>query len=406
MSSLAGRIDRYILRAVLTPLLITLTIAIMLLFLEQMLRLFEFVIDANGPIAVVWRMLGNLVPKYLSLALPIGFFLGILLAFRRLSLSSELDAMAASGVSLKRLLRPIVALSGALVAANFLLVAYVEPYSEYRYSQIKFDVRNGALGAKINVGEFIAISDEVTLRIGGLSESESGEARELRDVFVESCDERRICQAIAAERGVFLAANDENSAILRLYDGRQLELNPNRLRPRALQFNVWDFEVELPGADVFRERGDKTDESTIGELWSILSDPESVDEERYWETRANFHWRVLHTLLILALPLLAIPMGIADRRRDSGVGVVVGLAMVILYYEMLEAFEAVVADQMVSPWLIMWPVFFVFLAISLYLFRIVSERPGVRALAPIEAGWEQLRHSLVELFRTMRRAET
>ena len=54
----------------------------MLLVLDKMLRLFDFVAAEGGPVSVVWRMLANLIPEYLSLGIPIGLLLGILLAFR------------------------------------------------------------------------------------------------------------------------------------------------------------------------------------------------------------------------------------------------------------------------------------------------------------------------------------
>ncbi|HBK92443.1 MAG TPA: LPS export ABC transporter permease LptF, partial [Parvularcula sp.] len=97
-----GLLDRYILRTVLTPLALALAVAAMLLMIEQMLRLFDFVLAEQGPVDVVWRMLANLVPHYLSLALPLGAFLGVMLAFRNLSMSSELDAMNSSGASIAR----------------------------------------------------------------------------------------------------------------------------------------------------------------------------------------------------------------------------------------------------------------------------------------------------------------
>src|SRR3546814_20745959 len=62
----------------------------MLLLLEKMLRLFDFVVSEGGPVGVVWRMLANTIPEYLGLGIPIGLMLGILLAFRRLALSSEI----------------------------------------------------------------------------------------------------------------------------------------------------------------------------------------------------------------------------------------------------------------------------------------------------------------------------
>ena len=87
------------------PLLATLAIAASLLLLDKMLTLFDFVAAEGGPVSVVWRMLANLIPEYLSLGIPIGLLLGILLAFRKLATSSELDIFRAVGMSYLRLLR-------------------------------------------------------------------------------------------------------------------------------------------------------------------------------------------------------------------------------------------------------------------------------------------------------------
>jgi len=88
-----ARFDRYLARLIIVPLVSSLVIAAMLLLLDRMLRLFDFVMNEGGPVDVVWRMLGNLLPEYLSLGIPIGVMMGVLLAFRTLALSSELDAL-------------------------------------------------------------------------------------------------------------------------------------------------------------------------------------------------------------------------------------------------------------------------------------------------------------------------
>ncbi len=81
-------IDRYMARLIAVPLISMLFITAMLLVLDRMRRLFEFVADEGGPVSVVWRMLANLLPEYLGLGIPIGLLLGVLLAFRRLATSS------------------------------------------------------------------------------------------------------------------------------------------------------------------------------------------------------------------------------------------------------------------------------------------------------------------------------
>ena len=115
-----NQIDRYLAKLILVPLIGTLCLAAMLLILDRMLRLFDFVVSEGGPVTVVWRMLANLIPEYLGLAIPVGLTLGILLAFRKLALSSELDTLRAVGLGYGRLLRVPYALCAGPARRQFL----------------------------------------------------------------------------------------------------------------------------------------------------------------------------------------------------------------------------------------------------------------------------------------------
>ena len=99
MFNLIPNIDRYILRLTVVPMLGVFALAASLLMLDKMLRLFDFVAVEGGPVGVVFKMLGALIPEYASLAIPLGLLLGVLLAFRKLATSSELDTMRAAGLS-------------------------------------------------------------------------------------------------------------------------------------------------------------------------------------------------------------------------------------------------------------------------------------------------------------------
>src|ERR1700745_1884267 len=142
-------IDSYLAKSIAVPLIGSVCLSPMLLVLDKMLRLFQYVVDAGGPVSVVWRMLANLLPEYLSLGIPIGLMLGILLAFRKLALSSELDAMRGIGIGYGRLLRVPFAYAVPLMAITLFIVGYLEPYTHYRYEGLRFDLKSGALGASI-----------------------------------------------------------------------------------------------------------------------------------------------------------------------------------------------------------------------------------------------------------------
>ena len=122
--SIGTQIDRYLARLIFVPLVGTLALAAMLLLLDRMLKLFDFVVSEGGPVSIVFRMLANLMPEYMGLAIPVGLTLGILLAFRKLALSSELDSLRGVGLSYGRLLRVPFLYAVALLGLNFFIVGY------------------------------------------------------------------------------------------------------------------------------------------------------------------------------------------------------------------------------------------------------------------------------------------
>ena len=366
-----GLIDRYILRAVLTPLVLTLCVAGMLLLLEQMLRLFDFVLAEQGPVDVVGKMLANLLPHYLGLALPLGIFLGILLAFRNLSLSSELDAMNSSGISFARLLRPIYGLIIALMIFDFVLVAWIQPYGRYQYKQLQFDVTSGAFGIRIQAGEFIDLADGVTIRLGSIDR----ETRRAEDIFLERLNSDGGLDTITAQRGSLSASQDLSVLSLSLNDGLYLIIDKAGETLQSSTFEKLDLTIDLPAVSVFRSRGADAQEATFTELARVVDEGRAAHPVTYDAYRAGYHWRLVQPLSFLALPLLAVGMGVTGRRRASNLKPILGLIILIAYHEILEEWaQVVVAENQASPYLAIWGVFILFSILSFYLYTIAIDR--------------------------------
>ncbi|MBL4816924.1 MAG: LptF/LptG family permease [Shewanella sp.] len=359
-------LDRYILRAVATPLLLALGVAAMLLMIEQMLRLFDFVLAEQGPVDVVWRMLANLIPRYLGLALPLGTFLGILLAFRNLSMSSELDALSSSGASFGRLLRPIYMLIFFLMALDFFLVSYVEPLARYKYQQIRFDVTSGALGIKIPAGEFIEISDRVTIRLGSINT----ETRNAEDIFLERRNAIGGKTLITARRGTISTTPKISTLLMQLENGRQVIIDALGEKIQVLNFETFDLEIDLPIIGEFRNRLDDEREATLAEIVTFLRKDNAQASPLYHQYQAGLHWRLIHPLSFLIMPILAIAMGVTGRRRASSLKPILGIAILIVYHEVLEEWGKVVASKgLLSPYISMWGVLGIFTLVSVVLYQ-------------------------------------
>ena len=222
--------DRYIFRLTVMPMLAVFVIAASLLVLDKMLKLFDFVASEGGPISVVFQMLAGMLPEYASVAIPLGLMLGILLAFRKLATSSELDVMRAVGLGYNRLLRVPYLITACLMVVNLLVVGYLQPLSRYYYEQLQFELRSGALGASIKVGEFTTLKDRMALRI----ESSQDEGHKLVGIFARIANAKGQVLSISAREGQFMALKDNpDTIILRLVDGQILQNSPGQTTARA-----------------------------------------------------------------------------------------------------------------------------------------------------------------------------
>jgi len=361
------------------PLLATLAIAASLLLLEKMLNLFDFVAAEGGPVSVVWRMLANLVPEYLSLGIPIGLLLGILLAFRRLATSSELDIFRAVGMSYFRLLRVPFMLAIALAAVNFAIVGFIQPSSRYLYEELRFELRSGAFGAKVRVGEFNNVGKNLTIRID--ESRNNGNALSGLFVFAQSNSGQSI--AVTAEQGQFLRTDDPDTILLRLAKGTLVHDAPNYTSPRVLSFTSHDIPIPLPKIENFRTRGGKDREYLITELVQIGLDAQkpALDRNRAW---ANFHFRLAEVAMMLLLPLLALALAIPPKRSTSALGVFLSIVMVVTYHKINEYAEGVGGMGIVDPFIALWVPFLLFAALILWMYHIIAHVPGGQPIGALE----------------------
>lgn len=371
--------DRYLARLIAIPLLATLTLSFMLLLLEKMLRLFDFVVSEGGPVNVVWKMLANLIPEYLSLGIPIGLMLGILLAFRRLALSSELDTLRAVGLGYGRLLRIPYMFAAVLMAANLAIVGFVQPYARYAYEGLRFELRSGALGASIKVGEFNRLGERMTLRV---ERSDDG-GRRLHGVFVRAETRDGKTLAVTADQGAFLATDDPDVIILRLTNGRLAHDAPNYRAPRVLTFVSHDLPIDLPTIESFRGRGDGTNEFTIPEL-ARIGRSDTVPEELRDSSRANFHFRIVEVAMMMLLPLLAVALAVPPKRSTSGLGIFVSIVMVVTYHKINQYAEQMGAQGRVDPLIALWVPFLFFAGLILWMYWTLAHKPGGQPIGALE----------------------
>ncbi len=367
------------------PLFASLVIAAMLLLLDRMLRLFDFVMNEGGPVSVVWRMLGNLLPEYLSLGIPIGVMMGILMAFRKLATTSELDALRAVGISYNRLLRVPMLFALVFAIVNFGIVGFLQPVSRYAYENLRFELRSGALGASIKVGEFAVLGKGMTLRV----EESKNQGADLRGLFVRAQGKDGQNVAVTAAQGTFLSTDDPDVILLRLRNGTLVHAPSNGGVPRVLSFDQHDLPVNLPTMTNFRKRGEGNLEKTLPELGRTVFNAKATPEARR-DASATFNRRLVQCLVMFVLPFIAVALGVPPKRSTSALGVFIALIALVTFHKLTEYGERMGSLGRIDPVLAQWVPFLGFIALSLWLYRILAYIPGGQPIGALDRWFGKL----------------
>ena len=383
-------IDRYIARLILWPLAVTLAVSAMLLLIVRMVDLSSLLIDQGGTFTTVLQVLSELVPQYLALGIPVGLLMGVLLAFRQLTLGRELDAMLGSGVSYARLLRVPLLYAGALSVVTLIVVGFVQPLSNYGYEKLRFEVQSGALGIPVKVGEFTTLGDHLVIRA---REAHHG-GRDLTGVFATNTDDNGKLEILSAERAELMPTIDRDTVIARLTNGTVAKVDPTDGSNNVAAFTTYDVHFQLPDLPMFRARGNHEREMTFFELVQTVGDP-GATENMHVQAEAGLYRRLSQALVIFFLPFLGIALARPPMRSTSGAGLFVALALFIVYNELSLFAERLGFTGQAAPMPFQAALLIGFGALSLFLFALSAFNAGESIIGRMFG----LARGIVDIFR-------
>lgn len=407
-----SRIDRYVLERALVPLTASIGIALVALLLERMVRLMELLVNQGGPILLVLKLLANLVPHYLGLALPLALFLGITLSATRLSVDSELDALQSAGVGLTRLLRPMLWLTLVMTLVMVLLIGWLQPLTRYQFRALMWAATNSAWDLAVEKGSFFNGIGNYTVLIDDMGNN----GRTLKGVFVQQRRPDGGTVTMTAETGEAARLPESGQILLKLYNGRRVEAERGSDRVTVLSFESFELPMEVAATDPFRDRSGER-ELTFPELfcqlrlhaaaqppatppWPCAEDAQALAFKGS-RLQSEAHARMVRVLAMLFLPFMSLPLGLSSRRSQKAAGLVVGVMLLALFNYLLQFGEKGADYGDISPWLGLWGPWLAMMVISLFLFWLVKERPRDN---PVETMFEALERGRSGVVAAVRRA--
>jgi len=330
-------LDRYIFREIATTWLGVTMVLLLILLTNQFARVLGDVAKGNLPKNAAFDVIGLSALQYLTVLVPIGLFLAIMLALGRLYRDSELPAMMACRVGPSGIYRPLTWLMLPLVLGVAWLSIEGGPWALTNIDRIGAEARRGADLASIEPGQFTTFGPERAVVYGNSVTPEG----QMQKVFMQRSADDGSIEVVIAQLGEMVVSDDPDVRFLVLSDGRRYEGVPGTADFRVIEFAEHGVPYRLPSLDVEEPR------PRAMAFFDLMrsNEPEHI---------AEFQWRLGVPISTIILAILAVPLSRSQPRAGRYGRLAIGLLVFIIYLNMMSAAKAWVEQSTISPALGIW----------------------------------------------------
>ncbi|HVG27579.1 MAG TPA: LptF/LptG family permease, partial [Acidobacteriaceae bacterium] len=342
---------RYILREVIGYAVLGGVLFTFMLFMRYLLPLLELAVRGVASSFDLLRLIGYLLPNFLTLTIPMAVLIGILLGLSRLAADSEVTAMRASGLgvlSFVRIVSVVALLSWMLGLANSL---YVAPHAARALLQYEEKSKTSQATVEVQPRVFYEDFKNYVLYTQDVLPGANGTAV-WKHVFLADLTQASTPHIITAQEAIVQAGTERQTLRMDLNNGSRHDIAAND----PTQYNIATFNsTVLPIQTSQQEDTHLSRRDTPMQALStreVLAKAHTTGNTRPYAI--EFHRRLSFPTACLVLMLVGVPLGLSSKRGGKGTGFAVTLLLVFLYYFMSEIGVALARQNKLPPGIGVW----------------------------------------------------
>lgn len=354
----------YIIREISSLFLLGIVIFTLVLLMGRLITLTDLVVSRGVPLADVSKMILYLVPSFLVFTIPMAFLLAVLLAFGRLSADNEIVVLKAGGISLFQMLPPVIFCAVFAVLLGLGTSTIGVPWGNSAFKDLSFKVLKSNITATIREKTFWDDIPGVVMYTDQYDE----QSRTLKGVIIHDGRNSDHPMTIFARDGVVMSADGSQSLLLSLHEGSIHVAGDGGLY-RLVHFGEYSMTVgEKAGSNgISRNASDLR----LSELQRQIKDPGTLAKDRL-KMLSELQSRFTFPVASLVFAILAVPLGIQNRRSGKSGGFTISIAIILTYYVLMSVVRTFAERGVVPPAIALWIPNLVFLAVGLYFLRMAS----------------------------------
>ena len=238
------KVDRFLLKSFIGPLIFTFFIVLIILLLQFLWMYVDELAGKGLDFKVVAELLYHFALTFVPTALPLGILLASLMTFGNMGEFSKLSALKSSGISLQRIMRPLVILIGFVAIISFFFSNNVLPYSTDKARTLLWDIRRKKPDINVQAGTFYNGVPDFSIKIT----TKEPVTNRMNNVIIYDHRERRgNYSVILADSGYMKSTKDETGLIMTLYSGHgYTEMEEKNVSPTLRKYpsRIDDFKEQ------------------------------------------------------------------------------------------------------------------------------------------------------------------
>jgi LPS export ABC transporter permease LptG/LPS export ABC transporter permease LptF len=349
------RIDKLLMKAVTGPFVIAAVVLTFVVFAHDIGRLSELLITRNASLESVLMICGSILPGILIFSLPLAYVIGLLIGLSGLSSESQIIALRACGVPLRRLLVPVMFVGAVVGVATGVLSIYVLPKSTDLLRILKDKVSVRQATSQVEPRVFNEDFPNIVFYLDDLSI----DRQQWNRVFLADNSDPKQPRIILAREGTWVTDQEATRLQLHLRNGTIYQIDPqDSSRDNVSIFSATDIPVDLrlrAGLNADNGSADtprKAPELTTLELWRGTG-PGTSPEERL-EQLIQLHRRLSIPFSVVPFGLLGLTFGTSMKKGGRTSGFVLSLALVLTFFVLFMNGLRLASVGSLPPWLGAW----------------------------------------------------
>jgi LPS export ABC transporter permease LptF/LPS export ABC transporter permease LptG len=384
-------LTRYILREVTAHALIGVAVFTFVLFTRDLGQILELVVRNSAPLPSVAQVFFFIIPVTLTISIPAGVLVGILIGLSRLAADSEITAMRASGIGIWSFLRIVSIFAVAAWILALFNGLYVAPQSQAAMVHLQDRLKSSQASFEVQPRVFYEGFPGLVLYVQNVKAAQG--AAIWKGVFIADTSTPSSPRITLAQQGILVSEGPE-TLHLHLTDGETHEIDPKVTDHYQIStFEQTDIPIPVPQAESAKEQ-EPTPVSQMGtwELWRQAKHQKDPALAR-WDL-IEFHRRFALPTACLVLALVGIPLGLSSKKGGKSTGFVLTILLVFAYYSASLVGVSLARQGRVSPGFGAWLADIVFFLGGAFLLWRAEHRPfeiaSLRRLVhPLNAGMQE-----------------